>query len=74
MQFRNAVQIAFHKNFKNILLKISFFYVLDRFDVLISKIIFKKYIYIYINAFRHENTLKNNRNYTLKQAHNIIRF
>jgi hypothetical protein len=48
VQFRNVVQIAFHKNFKNILLKISFFYVLDRFDVLISKIIFKKYIYIYI--------------------------
>jgi hypothetical protein len=40
----------------------------DRFDVLISKIIFlKKYIYIYIlKHFRIKNTLKSSRYYTLK--------
>jgi hypothetical protein len=40
--FNNAVQIAFSKNLILFLQNFNFLYVLDRFDVLISKIIFLK--------------------------------
>jgi hypothetical protein len=40
--FRNAVEIIFLKNLIFFLLKFKYFYVLDCFDVLILKIIFKK--------------------------------
>jgi hypothetical protein len=40
--FGNAMQIAFPKTLKLFLLKNIFLYVLNRFDALILKIIFKK--------------------------------
>jgi hypothetical protein len=41
--FRNAVQTAFSKNLIFFLQKIKIFlYILDRFDLVISKMIFKK--------------------------------
>jgi hypothetical protein len=42
------------KNSNFFLLKINFFYVLDRFDALISKIIFKNKKKYHFDAFRHE--------------------
>jgi len=46
------------------LLKINFFYILDCFDTLISKIILKNIILMH---FGMENALKNNHNHTPKQ-------
>jgi hypothetical protein len=64
MVFENTVHSVFKKKKKN-LLKIIFFYILDRFDAMISKIILKKYIILMY--FSMKNILKNNRNYILKQ-------
>jgi len=59
----NAWERGLHEIFfKILLLKINFFYILDRFDTLILKI--KNIILMY---FRMKNTLKNNRSYTLKE-------
>jgi hypothetical protein len=43
-------------------------YVLDRFDVLMSKIIFKKWKNIIYMHFNMKNYLKNTRNHTVKHA------
>ena len=50
------------------MLKINFFYVLDRFDALISKIIFKNKKNIILMPFSMKSILKSNRNHTPKQA------
>jgi hypothetical protein len=63
----SSKRAAFPKKFKFFLLKINFFYVLDRFDALILKIIFLKKNIILMH-FGMKNTLKSNRNYTPKQA------
>jgi hypothetical protein len=56
-----VVQTAFFKNLNFIfLLKIIFLCVLDRFDALISKIIFKNKKYIILIYFNIKNILKNN--------------
>jgi predicted TIM-barrel fold metal-dependent hydrolase len=47
---------------------IFFLCVLNRFDVLILKIIFKKYKNIILIHFGIKNTLKNNRKHTNKQC------
>jgi len=41
-----------------VLLKINFLYILDHFDALISKIIFKKLKKYYFNIFQHEKHFK----------------
>jgi len=46
-------------------------YVLDRFDVLMSKIIFKKYKNIIGMYFSTKSYLKSTRNYTIKHAISI---
>jgi hypothetical protein len=56
------------KNSNFFLLKINFFYVLDRFDALISKIIFKNKKNIILMPFSMKSILKSNRNHTPKQA------
>jgi len=54
------------------MLKVNIFlYFLNRFDVIILKLIFEKYKNIILMHFGMKNTLKINRNYTLKQAFNI---
>jgi hypothetical protein len=50
--FGNAVQTAFLKNF-NFFYKNFFLYILDRFDALILKIIFKKIKKHHFDAFQH---------------------
>jgi hypothetical protein len=51
---------------KIIILILFFLYFFDRFDVLISKIIFKKRKNFILMYFRAKNTLKNNCYHTLK--------
>jgi hypothetical protein len=51
--FGIAGQLAFLKNSIFFLLKINFFYVLDRFDALISKIVFKNKKH-HFDAFWHK--------------------
>jgi hypothetical protein len=61
---RNAGQPAFLK-YLIFWLKVKYFlYVLDYFDVLILKIIFKKLKKIILTHFSMKNILKNNSNYT----------
>jgi len=52
-RLETRVNPCFQKNQFLFLLKIIFLYVLDRFDTLISKIIFKNKKY-YFDAFRYE--------------------
>jgi hypothetical protein len=62
-----VVQTEFFKNLNFIfLLKIIFLCVLDRFDALISKIIFKNKKYIILIYFNIKNILKNNYDYIPK--------
>jgi hypothetical protein len=63
---RNAGQPAFLK-YLIFWLKVKYFlYVLNYFDVLILKIIFKKLKKIILMYFSMKNILKNNYNYTFK--------
>jgi hypothetical protein len=63
---RNAGQPAFLK-YLIFWLKVKYFlYVLDYFDVLILKIIFKKLKKNILTHFSMKNILKNNYNYTFK--------
>jgi hypothetical protein len=56
-RLETRVNPCFQKNQFLFLLKIIFLYVLDRFDALISKIIFKNKKY-YFDAFQHEKQLQ----------------
>jgi hypothetical protein len=49
-------------------------YILDCFNALILKIIFKIYKNIILIYFRMKNTLKNNHNHTLKQNFFVFLF
>jgi len=69
--FGNAAAAAFLKILNFFFTKIEYgLYILDRFDVLMSKIIFKKWTNIIGMHFGTKSYLKSTRNHTAKHALN----